>query len=58
MVWIEPDRPADPLLGVIEALELAGGRAVLVCPVDYPFVTLSELLDFGSRRLITAAVPP
>ena len=43
MVWIEPDQPVHPLLGIIEALDLAGGRPVLVCPVDHPFVT-TELL--------------
>ena len=60
MVWIEADRPAHPLAGVIEALELAGGRPVLVCPVDYPFVT-SELLmrlaatPFDGRPVVLAA---
>jgi len=39
MVWIEPDAPRNPLLGIVEALALAGGRPVLVCPADLPFVT-------------------
>ncbi len=39
MVWVEPDEPAHPLLGICEALALAGGRAVLVCPVDMPFIS-------------------
>lgn len=39
MVWIEPDVPRSPLLGIVEALALAGGRPVLVCPADLPFVT-------------------
>jgi len=43
MVWIEPDEPVHPMLGICEALALAGGRPVLVCPVDMPFVT-PELL--------------
>lgn len=51
MVWIEPDEPQSPLLGVVESLALAGGRSVLVCPADYPFVS-SNLL----RRL--ANTPP
>ncbi len=38
-VWIEPDQPRHPLLGVVQALELAHGRAVLSCPSDLPFVT-------------------
>ncbi|HEY2656550.1 MAG TPA: NTP transferase domain-containing protein [Solirubrobacteraceae bacterium] len=39
MVWIEPDAPRSPLLGIVEALALPGGRPVLVCPADLPFVT-------------------
>jgi molybdopterin-guanine dinucleotide biosynthesis protein A len=38
-VWIEPQAPRHPLIGVVQALALAGSRAVLVCPVDLPFVT-------------------
>jgi molybdenum cofactor guanylyltransferase len=38
-VWVEPDEPRHPLLGVVHALGLAEGRPVLVCPVDLPFVT-------------------
>jgi molybdopterin-guanine dinucleotide biosynthesis protein A len=43
MVWIEPDLPVDPLLGITEALALAGGRPVLVCPADMPFVAPESL---------------
>jgi molybdenum cofactor guanylyltransferase len=43
MVWVEPDEPAHPLLGVCEALALAGGRPVLVCPVDMPFISTQLL---------------
>ncbi|MDE3129516.1 MAG: molybdenum cofactor guanylyltransferase [Acidobacteriota bacterium] len=39
MVWVEPELPAHPLLGVTEALSLAGGRPVLACPLDMPFIT-------------------
>lgn len=39
MVWVEPDEPVHPMLGVCEALALAGGRAVLVCPLDMPFIS-------------------
>ena len=39
MVWVEPEEPVDPMLGVGEALELAGGRPVLVSPVDMPLVS-------------------
>lgn len=60
MVWIEPDRPTHPLLGVVEALGLAGGRPVLVCPADYPFVThelLTALVQtpFNGRPAVIAA---
>jgi molybdopterin-guanine dinucleotide biosynthesis protein A len=43
MVWIEPDEPRHPLTGIVEALGLAGGRPVLACAVDMPFVTPSLL---------------
>jgi molybdopterin-guanine dinucleotide biosynthesis protein A len=39
MIWVEPDEPLHPLLGVGESLALAGGRPVLVCPLDMPFLT-------------------
>lgn len=39
MVWVEPDEPTHPMLGVGEALALAGGRPVLVCPLDMPFIS-------------------
>jgi molybdopterin-guanine dinucleotide biosynthesis protein A len=38
-VWIEPATPRHPLVGITHALALAGGRAVLVCAADLPFVT-------------------
>lgn len=38
-VWIEPDTPRHPLVGLIEALGIAGDRPVVVCAVDLPFVT-------------------
>ena len=43
MVWVEPDEPLHPMLGVGEALALAGGRSVLVCPLDMPFLTAHSL---------------
>ncbi len=48
-VWIEPERPRHPLVGIAQALALAGGRPVLVCAADLPFVT-PELI----RRLVRA----
>jgi molybdenum cofactor guanylyltransferase len=38
-VWIEPESPRHPLIGITQALALAGGRPVLVCAGDMPFVT-------------------
>jgi molybdopterin-guanine dinucleotide biosynthesis protein A len=48
-VWIEPERPRHPLVGIAQALALAGGRPVLVCAADLPFVS-PELI----RRLVRA----
>ena len=42
-VWIEPDEPRHPRAGIVHALERAGGRAVLACAADLPFVTPSVL---------------
>ncbi len=38
-VWIEPDAPRHPLVGIVHALGFASGRPVLACAVDLPFVT-------------------
>jgi molybdenum cofactor guanylyltransferase len=48
-VWIEPESPRHPLTGITQALALAGGRPVLICAGDMPFVT-PELI----RRLVKA----
>lgn len=42
-LWTEPCEPSHPLVGLIRALEGAAGRAVLVCPVDLPFITPQTL---------------
>lgn len=39
MVWIEPQAPRHPLVGIRQALALAEGRPVLVCAGDMPFVS-------------------
>jgi molybdenum cofactor guanylyltransferase len=36
--WDEPEEPRHPLVGIVHALEVAGGP-VLVCAADMPFVT-------------------
>jgi molybdopterin-guanine dinucleotide biosynthesis protein A len=38
-VWVEPENPRHPLVGITQALALAGGRPVVVCAGDMPFVT-------------------
>jgi molybdopterin-guanine dinucleotide biosynthesis protein A len=38
-VWIEPSEPRHPLTGILHALGLSGGRAVLICGGDMPLVT-------------------
>lgn len=38
-VWIEPDEPRHPLIGIMQALALAERRPVLICAADLPFVT-------------------
>jgi molybdopterin-guanine dinucleotide biosynthesis protein A len=50
MVWVEPDEPAHPLLGVGEALALAGGRPVLVCPLDMPFISTRLLTQLAATE--------
>jgi molybdopterin-guanine dinucleotide biosynthesis protein A len=47
--WDEPDRPHDPLTGIVHALETARGP-VLVCAADMPFVTAD-----ACRTLLGAA---
>jgi molybdopterin-guanine dinucleotide biosynthesis protein A len=43
-LWIEPDEPRHPLVGIVQALALAGGHPILACAADMPFVT-PELLE-------------
>jgi molybdopterin-guanine dinucleotide biosynthesis protein A len=50
-LWIEPDEPRHPLLGVAHALRLAAGRAILVVAVDLP------LMDAATLRLIAHTDP-
>jgi molybdopterin-guanine dinucleotide biosynthesis protein A len=38
-LWIEPEMPRHPVVGIVQSLALAAGRPVLVCGVDLPFVT-------------------
>lgn len=58
-VWSEPDEPRHPLTGIVHALEHAGGRSVLVCAGDLPFVTgtLVRTLAQEDARGAPAVVP-
>jgi molybdopterin-guanine dinucleotide biosynthesis protein A len=48
-VWDdEPPEPRHPLMGIVHALERAGGAAVLVCAADMPFVTPEALHALAS----------
>jgi molybdopterin-guanine dinucleotide biosynthesis protein A len=50
-LWIEPDEPRHPLVGVAHALRLAMGRPVLVVAVDLP------LIDAATLRAIATTDP-
>ena len=60
-LWIEPDEPRHPVVGVIEALRRAEGRAVLIIACDLPLLT-SEVVALiasadaeGSVALLASA---
>jgi molybdenum cofactor guanylyltransferase len=38
-IWVEPQLHHHPVVGISQALALAGGRPVLICAVDLPLVT-------------------
>jgi molybdopterin-guanine dinucleotide biosynthesis protein A len=48
-VWVEPETPSHPLLGILHALSLAEGRAVLVCADDLPFVTAATIEQLAAE---------
>jgi molybdopterin-guanine dinucleotide biosynthesis protein A len=50
-LWIEPDQPRHPLVGVAHALRLAVGRPILVVAVDLP------LMDAATLRALIATDP-
>lgn len=47
-VWIEPELPQHPVVGITHALTLAGGRPIMVCAADLPLVT-PTLIDRIAR---------
>jgi molybdopterin-guanine dinucleotide biosynthesis protein A len=42
-VWLEPDEPSHPLVGLVHALEQAGGRPVVALACDMPHVSSALL---------------
>jgi molybdenum cofactor guanylyltransferase len=38
-IWIEPEEPRHPLIGIVHAISLAEGRPVVICASDMPLVT-------------------
>lgn len=54
-VWIEPAEPHHPLVGIVEALVLAAGRPVMVCPADLPLLTPSLVSQIVQTRPERAA---
>lgn len=59
-VWIESHPMHHPAIGIVQALGLAGGRSVLVCAADLPFVTprlVRELArdDPGGAAVVVAS---
>jgi molybdopterin-guanine dinucleotide biosynthesis protein A len=57
-VWSESESQQHPLVGLRTALELAGGRTVLVCAVDLPLVnpTLVRRLAFAQPERAPAVL--
>jgi len=54
-VWIEPDVPRHPLVGITQALGLAAGRPVLVCASDMPLLTAAAISQIARASLSSAA---
>jgi molybdenum cofactor guanylyltransferase len=57
-VWIEPNEPRHPLVGIMQALALAEGRPVLVCAADLPFVTRELVAELAAADPGPAAISP
>lgn len=50
MVWIEPSELSHPLVGILHALAMAEGRAVVICAGDLPFVTPGVIAMLASAN--------
>jgi molybdenum cofactor guanylyltransferase len=60
-VWLEPEMPRHPLVGITQALALAEGRPVVVCAGDLPLVSAGLLgriarVDPGRAPAVVAAI--
>jgi molybdopterin-guanine dinucleotide biosynthesis protein A len=55
-LWIEPDEPRHPLVGVAHALRLAAGRPILVVAVDLPLMDAATLRAIAHAEIGDAAV--
>jgi molybdopterin-guanine dinucleotide biosynthesis protein A len=49
-LWTEPDQPRHPVVGVIEALQRAEGRAVLIIACDLPLLTSETVALLATAR--------
>jgi molybdenum cofactor guanylyltransferase len=47
-VWIEPDEPRHPLVGIMQALALAERRPVVICAADLPFVSAELVAELAA----------
>lgn len=47
-VWVESETRHHPAIGIAQALGLAGGRSVVVCAVDLPFVTPAIIRELSA----------
>jgi molybdopterin-guanine dinucleotide biosynthesis protein A len=54
-LWLEPEEPSHPLVGIVEALRRADGRSVLVCAGDMPFVPVAVLAEIAGADAASAA---
>ena len=54
-IWIEPERDHHPLIGIASALALAGGRSVLVCAADLPFITPELVRQLAATGRVAVA---
>ena len=56
-VWAEPERPAHPLTGLVEALERAAPRPVVALACDMPFVPPALIAELAALDAVAAAPP-